>query len=259
MATQRTLLGFVKTIGSVIGADFIDELDETTEAYDIKENLRMAWEEILDREDWDFNTFNTANLNDSTAAINALELPTDILNLDDCTLRYRIYDEVKDEQWQDVRYVSPSEFLYTVQSLNEEDDTVDTVTTASGIVMLINNNREPDVYTTFDGRTIYFDAYNSDAGSSIVGTDVVILGTFRPSMDWDDPDATFPIPQRMETLLLHSAISLASNNIRQVGNGKSEQIARRQFNKLRSAEPTIEKNVEVASYGRRGKRSRSSW
>jgi hypothetical protein len=252
--TQRTILELVQDIGRSIGSDEIDSLDETTESDDILNFLIMAFDEVIQRRDWEFAR-NRVRVLDAREAgdtqINRLKIPTDIMQLSELVLRYRSPTDSRDEVFKELVYLAPYDFLEHVQQLNENDSNVDTILNTDGVSMLIRNDADPTYYTSFDEQYIWFDAYDSSRGTGNIAGDAIILGTILPTVDWTNEAAFLPVPERVERLILEEAIQLCSVRLRQVPDPIAARNANRQFNRLRESEARVNKDRNEIDYSRR--------
>ncbi|MEE8598906.1 MAG: hypothetical protein V3S69_05270, partial [Dehalococcoidales bacterium] len=165
---KKTILKLVQDLGSSISSDEIDTLDETLEATDILMYLRMAFEEVIARRDWEFLKNRLRTLDDRDVGdtqINRLRLPADASSLSDITVRYRNPAGSRDEVFSDLIYLAPWDFLVQTQGGNEEDANVDVILNDDGVTALINNDRAPTYFTSFDEEHLNFDAYDATKGT----------------------------------------------------------------------------------------------
>jgi hypothetical protein len=122
--------------------------------------------------------------------------------------------------------------------------------------MYIQTNVGPTYYTSFDEEYLYFDAYDVTRGVGNLIADSVIVGHIKPTVDFTDPAATLPIPERMHSLVLNETIATANYRLRQTADPRSERLARRQNIKMRELEPRTQRDESVANYGRRTRSGR---
>lgn len=258
---KRTLLQLVQDIGTLIGSDEIDELYETQETVDILAILRMTFNNVIARRDWEFTKNQPRLLDDRDVGdtqINRLNLPTDVAQLSTLRVRYRSPVDGRNEVFKDLQYLSPSDFLTLVQEGNENDSNIDTILNDDSVPMLIRNDVDPTYYTSFDEDHIWFDAYDSARGTGNLSADAVIFATIIPSMDWTDANATLPVPERMELLIFEEAVVSCAARIRQVNDPLAARQATIHHNKLREQEARVNRDTEEIDYGRR-KGNRGAW
>lgn len=245
---KKTLLKLVQLIGERIGADEIDAIDETIEAVEIVNILELTYDEILDRRDWEFLRDRTlrmkARAGGDTKLFN-LDIPSTVTKLQ--CVRY-IDDNGK---FPELDYVEPCGFISRLDGRNVGEANVTAIANDDGVLLNIITDAPPTFYTSFDEDTISFDSYDSARGTGNQAGDSLIIANVKPAMDFTDPTAKFPIPERMGTLLLNEAIATAGVQLRQVTDARAERIARRQGIKLRELEPRTRRDQMVKQHGRR--------
>ncbi len=245
---KKTLLKMVQLIGERIGSDEIDTLDETIEATEIVSILELAYDEILDRRDWEF-------LRDRTLRMKAREVAdTKLFNLPIPTAVTRIqclkYRDINGK-FPELEYVEPCLFIERLDGRNADDANVTEIANDDGVLLKIITDKAPTFYTSFDEDNISFESFDETRGTGNQAGDTVILANIKPVMDFADPTAKFPIPERMGTLLLNEAMATAGVQLRQVVDSRAERIARRQGIKLRELEPRTQRDQQVKQHGRR--------
>lgn len=245
---KKTLLKIVQLIGERIGSDEIDALGETIEVDEILSILEMTYDEILDRKDWEFMTDRTLRL--KTIAVTDtklynLDIPSSVVGIQ--VLKYRDLNG----KFPTITYMEPDEFLTLLDGRNPADDNVTAIANADGVLFNIKTDKAPGFYTSFDEATISFDSYDDTRGTGVQAGDSIIIANIKPVMDFTDPLATFPIPERMQTLLINEAMASAGIQLRQIQDPRAERIARRQHIKLREVEAVTQKNNQVKRHGRR--------
>ena len=250
---KKTLLRLVQLIGERIGSDEIDTLDETIEATEIVSILELTFDEILDRRDWEF-------LRDRTLRLKARAVTdTKLFNLDMPTAVTRLqcvkYRDINGK-FPEMEYVEACEFIERLDGRNADDDNVTEIANDDGVLLKIITDKAPTFYTSFDEATISFESYDDTRGTGNQAGDSIILANIKPVMDFTDATATFPIPERMGTLLLNEAMATAGVQLRQVSDSRAERIARRQGIKLRELEPITQRDQQVKRHGRRTRSGR---
>lgn len=245
---RKTLLRMVQLIGAKIGADEIDELDETIEATEIVDIIEMTYDEVLDRRTWEFMKDRTMRMKTRDVGdlkLFNLPLPSSVVLLQ--TLRYRNTLG----QIIELEYVSPMVFLDRLESRNAADANITEIANEDGVLLKIQTDTAPSYYTSFNERDMSFDAYDSTRGDGNIPGDTVIVVDIKPTMDFTDPAAFLPVPERMGSLILAEAMATAAFQLRQVQDGRSERIARRQGISLRDNEPSTNQQTQRKNHGRK--------
>ena len=244
---KKTLLKFVQEIAEAIEADEIDELDETIEASSIMTILQQTYDEVLDRRDWEFLRDRVVQMDVRGAGddkYNSLTIPSNVTALQ--CVRY-LDDNGK---YKDLQYLEPCAFLAKLHARNPADASITVIPNDDGIPLYVVNDKAPTYYTSFDEEALSFDAYDGTRGLGNQIADTVIVGNIKPAVDFTDPAATLPIPERMHSLILNEAIATANYRLRQTADPRSERIARRQGIKMRELEPRTQRDQAEVSYGR---------
>ena len=247
---KKTILQFVQEIGSAISSDEIDELDESTETTDIQTILKQTFEEIISRKTWKFTKDRPRQLDVRTSTLKCnLTIPLDVTRIQ--CLKYADTNG----KLRELDFLEPCDFVTKTYERNPELDMVDTILNADGVPLYIINDTPPRYWTSFDETEVTLDAYETTRSDGVVHTDSVIIATITPVVDWENPVALIPIPERMEVLLLNEAIATANYRLRQTRDPRSERIASRQNISLRENEPKTKDIEQEKTYGRRKRSS----
>lgn len=245
MAT-RTMLKYVQLILSSMDSDEVETYDESVESLQVADILEQTFYEIINRRDWEYLRHRVRRL-DSVASSNnvTLAIPKDVSLVE--SLSYYDYDKGIQRS---LEYVSPTEFISRQESISGAN--VEQSFNSYGVVFNTYNDRCPDYWTSFDESTVMFNAYDSvNQPMGVTPGNSVIMATIEPV--WIMDDAYIPdMPSRMESLLLHEAMSACWLYIKQEANPKAEAIARRQFARMKTHERKVKvDNEEVVDYGRK--------
>ena len=248
---KRTILKLVQDIGKAIGSDEIDSLDETIESVEIADILEQVFNEVISRKRWEFLKDRPRQLDaraGGSTQLNTLVIPSDVTRVN--CLQYRNTENTRVE-FTKIQYLQPCEFYEQVQPRNPADDNITAIAGTDGVLLNIITDAPPTFWTSFDEEIITFDAYDAAKGTGNLVADSVIIADIVPAVDFTDPTAVLPLPQRMETLIYNEAISTCAIRLRQTVDPKAERIARRQHIALREQEHITNKDFEEKSYGRR--------
>lgn len=243
---KKTVLQFVQEIGDAITSDEIDTLDESVEATSIATILKQTYEEVISRKSWKFlkGRVRVFDARTSTLKCNLL-IPADVTRLE-CVK----YKDTNGKP-QELTFLEPCDFVDKLMQRNPLLDNVETITNADGVDLYIANDTPPRYYTSFDEVEVTLDAYETTKSDGVVPQDSVIIATVIPVVDFTDPGATLPVPERMDTLILNESIATANYRLRQTADPRSERLARRQNISLRENEPKTRDEDREVTYGRR--------
>lgn len=250
---KLTYLQMVQFILSSMDSDDVSTITETIESQQVADIIEETYYELLDRRDWEFLRNRLRQLDVPAAGVkNQLEIPSDVLLVQN--VRYKDFDTGK---FNDITYLSPTEFVDMTQNRDTTQSTIEAVTISDSVTLSIHNDRVPVYWTSFDEENIFFDALDTANEAALTAASSQILATVQPTLT--QADATVPdMPSRMFSLFLHEAKSTCWLQLKQEGNPKSEQIARRQYIKLRELERRTVKDLEEIDYGRKGMSRRNT-
>lgn len=246
--TKRTILQLVQDLGAATGSDEIDTLDETIEATDIAKILKRTFQEVLSRRDWEFIKDRVLQLDARAGGdtkIFNLTIPLNVTRLQ--CVKY-VDDNGK---FPEIKYMQPCDFIDMVQSRDVTLANVTAILNDDGVAINIITDSPPEFYTSFDEINLSFDAHDSTRGTGNLVADSVIVANVIPTVDFTDPTAVLPIPERMEIMIFTEAQATCNYELRQVADPRSERIARRQNIKMRELEPKTGRDIQEVNYGRR--------
>lgn len=233
-------------------SDLVNSLGDTQESSDVAELIRETYFEIGTLRDWPwmweitslegvgdvdnptklkipenvcwvewikYNKQNTGATDDAAAVANSNNsvtpgnpAPTALVN---------------EKNYQEVAYLSPREFCDISYKLNSEIAQVTTVF-ENGVRLLIENDRQPTYWTSFDDEFIIMNAFDQNFESTLQQSNNTIHAKRLPT--WQVEDTFVPdLPAHLFPYLLAEAKSVCSVEIRQVANEKAEQKSRRQL------------------------------
>lgn len=179
---------------------------------------------------------------------NYLKLPTNVINI--TSFRYNKTDDYDNEtEYVTVKYVDPEVFLERVSARDQTDSNIDVVVDFSGVRLLIQNDKQPDYWTSFDDLHMVFDSYDSDVENTLQSTKSLAYGTVEPTFTLSD-DFTPDIDSNMFTLLLNEAKAWAHLELKQQTHGKAEQQARKQRTLSLDEKDRFKKGGSYPDYGR---------
>lgn len=242
---KYTYLEMVQFILSSMDSDEVDTITETIESQQVADIIQETYEELLDRRDWEFLKHRPRQLDLPASASNVqLDIPSDVIHVEN--VWYTDHDTSK---FVRIPYMSPQDFMNQHQNLDTTQSDIESAIVANSVTIAVHNDRVPTLWTSFDEKTLIFNAFDSGTETNLTAAFSKILAEVRPTVT--QADATvLDMPLRMFSLLLHEAKSTCWLQLKQEANPKSEQIARRQYIKLRELERQTVKDLEIENYGR---------
>jgi hypothetical protein len=217
---KKTLLEMVQNILSALNGDEVNSIGDSVEALQVAEEIRTAYEVLLQEYRLDFQKA-SIRLEPSLdpARPTHMRLPDNVVQID--WIRYN--RDTAD--WQPVHFMEPEAFVKRSLSLANQD-TVQLISDFNGTPLYISDNQPPSYYTTFDEEWLIFDAYNKTVDTTLQNSKTLAWGIVEPEFRMEDD---FVPRLRAEGFprLLSEAKSASFINIKQVSNSKEEQRSRR--------------------------------
>jgi hypothetical protein len=247
---KLSLLDMVQDILNDLDSDEVNSIDDTVESLQVAQIVKSTYFAMMSNRNW-------PHLRKSIQLVPTTDLaqPTHMYLADDIKelifINYDTRDTVSDRsKWKAMGWREPDEFLAITNSYNELNDNVDVINDDSGLDISIMNDRHPTIYTSFDDKTLIFNAYDSDRESNLQSTYVQSMAYIMPN--WNAADSFIPdLPEEAFTALVEEAKSKASLKLRQVADQKADEESKRQQRWLARKARRIEGGVKYPNYGRR--------
>ena len=130
-------------------------------------------------------------------------------------------------------------------TLDVENGTVD---------LLYLTDRSPEFYTTFDNRTLVFNAIDTDVDTTLQSSKTLCYGKLSPCFELDDSYVPFR-DTKYESFLFNAAKATAFAELKQITNAKAEKAERRARIKTQPSKRAVEHDwpwySQHTGYGRR--------
>jgi hypothetical protein len=157
---------------------------------------------------------------------NYLKIPESILRIQESKLGYNVAEDEATVDYREVVYKTPLEFVEIMNARTDKNATnVVVVEGVDGTKMAVLNNKWPDYFTTFDGKTIVFDSYNSEYDDTVQASKSQVLATEEPVFLIED-EFLIPIPERLSETYLDNVINECYAMLREEVNPLINQRAR---------------------------------
>lgn len=247
---SKTLLEIVQDILSSIDGDEVNSITDTSEAEQIARIVRQSYNDIMSRTNWPSSRRAVAltprsDSNFPTHMIlneNVKELISIFYNMADLGDTRREYREIK--------YLDPDDFLRKINVRNNDEATVDIVADDSGIELLIQNNKDPEYYTSFNDTDLVFDSYDAQVDSTLQEGKFQAQAFIIPAFNLTDsfvPD----LPVDAFSFLEEEATSRAQFKLRQIQDVKSEQSSLKNSRRLSRKAWRTNGGIRYPDYGRK--------
>ena len=250
---KPTLLEIVQDILSDMDSDIINSIDDTEEAGQVAAIVKSSYDAMLSNRNWP-HTKRIINL----SAYSDNTLPTHMIVTDEIKEMISIYYDKRLNGetrllYQEVKWLDPDDFLRYINGRNSDDSFIMTVTDPSGVKLLIQTNKAPMYYTSFDDKTIVFDSYDSTVDNTIQSSKTQARAYVMPELIIAD-DTVPDLPREAFSALIEESKSKAMFKLKQYSDSKAEQESVRQQKWLSRKAWTINGGIKFPDYGRnRGK------
>lgn len=248
-----TLLEITQDILSDMTDDLVNSIDDTEAAIQVAQIVKSTYQAMMSNRNWP-HTKQLLHLYASTDD----NLPTHMTIEENIKEMISIfYDKRKNGEtrllYQEVKWKDPDDFLRMINGRNSDNDTVTTVTDPSGVIILLQNNKAPTWYTSFDDNMLVFDSWDSEVEDTLQTNKTMARAYVTPTFEMSD-DYIPDLPEEAFAYLIEEAKSRAQLKLHQQQDVKSEQEAGRQGRWLSRKGWRIAGGIKYPDYGRRGNR-----
>jgi len=219
---KMTLIEIVQSILSDMTSDEVNSISDTTESRQVAEIVKTTFaDQFSDRALPEKQGLIQLTALGDTSKPTYMLIPDNVMFIK--WIKYN-YLENGLADYRKVQYLEPEEFVER-STLNSASDSVANIVDTSGVSLTIFTNQNPRYWTTFDDKTIIFDAYNSATESTLQSSKVQSWG--QKSVDFVMSD-TFvpPIDENLFPLLLSESKSTCWVSLRGFANPKEEKKSR---------------------------------
>lgn len=241
---KYTLLELIQRILSSIKGEEVNSYDDTAESLVIRDIIKECYFSIIGNQDFpELKTLFELNASGDSSKPTLMTLPNDVLGLEWIKYDKKALGETA-PKFEKVGYLPLSEFISRMHNLSTDDSNVGTfdVTTGSSddIEFYYENDRPPMYYTSFDDKSIIFDAYDAAVDTTLRKSKTLCYGL--KSTIWEDENTfVLPIDAQQYMILLKEAKAIAWEELRQTPN----QTAAMQ---VRKAKIAAEKKKDRVNY-----------
>lgn len=247
---KKTLLEMVQEILSDMDSDEVNSIDDTVESAQVAEIIRSTYYAMISNRNWP-HTRKTVQM----VASGNVAYPTHMSVKEDfkelCFINYNKAGQGETrKKFLPLTWVEPDDFLRITNKRNNDASNVDVITDYTGVELLINNDKHPTYYTSFDDKNLIFDSYDSSVDSTLQMSKTQAMAYVIPA--WVHSDEFYPdLPAEAFTALIEESKSKCMLRLKQVQDIKAEQEAGRQQRWLSQKAWTVKGGLRMANYGRR--------
>ena len=247
---KKSLLKIVQEILNDLDSDEVNSINDTVESAQIAQIVKSCYEELSTNRNWPHQKrIMQLDASGNLSRPNYLRIPQEVKEL----LQFK-YEKSKlgddNLKYMDVKYLHPDEFLQLTCNRNSALDNIQIITEFSGVQLLIQNDKAPDYWTSFDDEWIVCDSYNIEVDSTLQKSKTQIV--CYKELDFSLTDDFIPeMPSEAFPLLQEEAKSTAFLVLKQMANQKAEQKAGRQQRWLARKAWKAHGGIRYENYGRK--------
>lgn len=247
---KKTLLEIVQSVLNDMVSDEINDIDDTVESQTVANIVQSVYESMLANRNWP-HTKSLVQL-DALADIAKpvyLRMPERLKELISIAYDVKKVGETA-VKYKDIKYRDPEVFLRIISQRDSTKSTVDEIVDFSGIKLLIQNDKAPDYWTTFDDDYIVFDSYDSAVDTTIIKSKTSCLAYILPI--FERSNSSVPnLPAEAFPALIAEVKSTAFYDLKQMPNEKEEKRAVLQNRWLSRKAWRANGGVKYPDYGRK--------
>jgi hypothetical protein len=246
----KTVLQLVQDILVDINGDEVNSITDTVEAEQIANILKSSYEALVSSDTWP-HTRRAIVLNaysDSTKP-NYMTLQDEVKEL--CAMNYNCIKAGETRKnYKPLTYLDTDKFLVKTNARDNTKSNVDVIIDPSGIELLIQNDKRPEYFTSFNDKDLIFDSYDSAVDSTLQESKFQAQGYIIPSFTVSDsfmPD----IPPEAVSYLREETVSRVQLKLREFEDIKAEQSASTQKRTLSRKNWRVNGGTKYPNYGRK--------
>jgi len=250
---KRTLLDLTQSILSDLDGDEVNSITDTFESEQVASMVKESFLSMSSNGNWPLHKQAI-----QIPSIGNVSQPTHMKPAEEMkellSLRYnKVRENETRIRYETIEYADNDVFLRRINKENSDESNIQIVIDPSGVQLLIRNDAQPSIYTSFDDETIVFDSYDSAVEASLQESKTQAIAYMMPIWVHSD-DAIIDLPDGAFSALLNEALSRASLRLRQTADQKAEQEVTRQQRWLARNSRKISGGIRYPDYGRRSRK-----
>lgn len=245
---KLSILEITQDILNDMDSDEVNSIDDTFEATQVAQIIGSTFRDMMANRDWSHQRKLT-KFDSSASSLLPVVLPvaSNTKRIDSIK-----YDKIRmgetRKNYLDVDYATPDDFLRLSNQRNNSNTNID-VMSYNGVELLIQNDKAPAYYTSFNETEVLFDSYDSAVDDTIKSSKTQLVAYFIPPLVIAD-DNVPDLPEEAFSALINEAKSRAMLKLKQFSDDKAEIQSRKQNAWLANNEWTVKGGIGYANYGR---------
>lgn len=246
---KMDLISMVQDIQNDLDLDEVNSIDDTQEAMQIAQILKTTYFAMMSNRNWPhLRKSISLNPTNSAGRPTHMTVPANIKELDFINYNTAKIGETR-SRYKEIKWLEPDAFLRRSNILNSDEKTVEEVKDLTGVTVLIQNNKQPEFFTSFDDDNVIFDSYDNSVDSTLQASKVQAMAYVMP--EWNMSDTFIPdLPAEAFIALLEEAKSKAAYRLKQQADEKAEQESQRQQRWLSRKAWQVKGGIKYPDYGR---------
>lgn len=218
---QVTLLDVVQRYLSSVDSWDVDSVFDTVESEQVALIAKEVWERLS--QDTNYSQYDSKlttldSLADNTKP-NYLTIPDNVSRISESRIQYNSIDQNdidagREVRYLDVEYLQPHDFLMYVGSRVDGGDNTSVVEDVDGTKFVVVTNKAPRYCTSFDGKYIIFDSYDSEVDSVLQASKSRVYYNYEVDFLLED-NFVIPLPEHMTQGYIDMVKAEASETLRQ--------------------------------------------
>ena len=230
---KYTLLDMVQTILSDMNEMQVNSIDDAEVSNQVARIVRDTYYDLLNARLWPTNAvLRTLTPSTDNNYPTHVKIPDNVYRVE--KVRYNIKDQITDanglDKYKEIDYLLPDDFLQMILQRDPANSDITTVLdnlSNNGVKLFIENDKDPQYWTSFDDEWIIFDSYDSSYDDTIQAQKIMASVYEEPS--WTQSDTFIPdLPTKAFPLLLSESKKAAFIKIKQTSDPVEVERARKQ-------------------------------
>jgi len=230
---KYTLLDMVQTILSDMNEMQVNSIDDAEVSNQVARIVRDTYYDLLNARLWPTNAvLRTLTPSTDNNYPTHVKIPDNVYRAE--KVRYNIKDQITDanglDKYKEIDYLLPDDFLQMILQRDPANSDITTVLdnlSNNGVKLFIENDKDPQYWTSFDDEWIIFDSYDSSYDDTIQAQKIMASVYEEPS--WTQSDTFIPdLPTKAFPLLLSESKKAAFIKIKQTSDPVEVERARKQ-------------------------------
>ena len=225
---KYTLFELVSAILEKMESDEVNSIFDTVESTSVAGEIRDTFRNMVaNREEYKRDSFTVLENVADYDHFNQLRIPDNVVNIKQ--IWKTGCDSAGDYYRRELTYLNPRDFVERCYKLPSGCGavTVAQIGVENGPCFPVLVDREPEFYTTFDDKHLFFDAVDRTETDTLKSGDIAARATLYPEFKMED---NFVPPLAVEDFpyLLNDAMDACFINFKGVSNSKAQKRARDQ-------------------------------